>query len=288
MLDDTEPKGSQSDASTTRMPEGMGPAFRIRVPELEAASTVDTTLVNAGAQECAVEPISPGDEPWLAEHCGVRGQYFLFFLAREDMDHLLTTFLTEQQAAEHCPSYKTWSGDFQHGRVRFAQNMLWLTGELATFEQLRPVLVSHLWIVGVLEALEEATVQMFQQATEDVHFTHKVTRRDLSAWTHIDARTRRMALLHAVALLLEEKIWRDTLIVGEHGKLVKLLNSKAALKDRVDRLRYRLEFASDVYALSNDRLADYAYFYREYKVEICIVVLLLMEIVLMILELFRE
>jgi hypothetical protein len=274
MLDDTESKGSQGDASAIRMPEGMGQAFRIQVPELEAASKVDTTLVNAGAHECTVERISPGDEPWLAERCGVSGQYFLFFLARADTDHPLTTLLTAQRAAERFPSYKHWSGDFQQGCVCFAQNMLLLTGELTTFEQLMPALVSHLWTVGLLESLEEATAQTFQQATEDVHFTHGATRRDLPAWTRIGARTRRMGLLKAIAIILKEKIWRDTLLVGEQGKLVKVLNSAAALEDRVAILGDKLQFASDVYAVSTDQLTGYAYFYREYKVELWIVMLL--------------
>jgi hypothetical protein len=284
MLDCTESKGSQDDASATRMLEGIVRAFRIQVPPLEAASEVDTTLVNAGAHECTVERISPGDEPWLAERCGVSGAYFLFFFAREDADQPITTFLTAQRAAERLPSYQNWSGDVQQGRVRFAQNMLLLTGELATCEQLLPALVSHLWTVGLLESLEEATVQMFQQATEDVHFTHGATRRDLSAWTRIGSRTRRMGLLKAVAIILEEKIWRDTLLVGEQGTLVKLLNSEAALEDRVAKLGDKLQFASDVYELSNDRLTEYAYFYRQYKVEIWIVVLLLMELVFLIFE----
>jgi hypothetical protein len=93
-----------------------------------------------------------------------------------------------------------------------------------------------------------------------------------------------MGLLKAVAILLEEKIWRDTLLVGEQGKLVKLLNSAAALEGRVAKLGDKLQFASDVYELSNDRLTEYAYFYRQYKVEIWIVVLLLMELVFLIFE----
>src|SRR5262249_19160256 len=113
-------------------------AFRIEVPGLEAASTVDTTRVNAGAQACTVERLSPGAEPWLAERGGVSGLYFVFFLAREATDHPLASFLTAQRAAERFPSYKNWSGDFQHGRVCFAQNVLPLTGELANVEQLLP------------------------------------------------------------------------------------------------------------------------------------------------------
>jgi hypothetical protein len=288
MLDDTEPKESQGNASSTCMPEERVRAFRIEVPGLEAASTVDTTLVNAGAQACTVERLSPGAEPWLAERGGVSGLYFVFFLAREATDHPLASFLTAQRAAERFPSYKNWSGDFQHGRVCFAQNVLLLTGELANVEQLLPALVSHLWTVSLLESLEEATAQMFQHATEDVHFTHGATKRDLSAWTRIGARTRRMGLLKAVAIILEEKIWRDARLIGEQGKLVKLLNRKAALEERVERLKDKLQFASDMYELSNDRLTEYAYFSREYKVEIWIVVLLVLELIFMTLELLRD
>jgi hypothetical protein len=57
--------------------------------------------------------------------------------------------------------------------------------------------------------------------------------------------------LKAAAITLKEKIWRDALLVGEPGELVKLLNSKAALEQRVAILGDKLQGASDVYALFN-------------------------------------
>jgi hypothetical protein len=162
-----------------------------------------------------------------------------------------------------------------------------MTGDLATCERWLPAVVSHLWTVRLLAALEAATAEMFQHAIADVPRIHEATPRNRSTWTRIGARTRRIGLLKAVAIRLEDTLWRDTQLVGAPGTLVKLLNWKAALTERVDRLGAQLQVAADVYDVATDRLTEAAYASREYRVELGIVGLLVLEFVFMLLELWR-
>jgi hypothetical protein len=249
-------------------------AFRVAVPGLEAALHVDTTHVHAGAHACTVERLRPGDQPWLAERRDVEGPSFVCFLARDEAEPPVAGWFTAPGAAERSAAYQHWRGAFQHGRLRFAQHVLLMTGDLATCERWLPAVVSHLWTVRLPAALEAATAEMFQHAIADVPGIHEATPRDRSTWTRIGARTRRIGLLKAVAIRLEDTLWRDTQLVGEPGTLVTLLNRKASLTERVDRLGAQLHFAADVYDVATDRLTESAYASREYRVELGIVGLL--------------
>ena len=89
---------------------------------------------------------------------------------------------------------------------------------------------------------------------------------------------------HAVVTIWD--IFLQFLIIGatSFGGVVPYL--REALVTRLGWLDDKLEVAEDLYELANDRLSDFTYFHREFRLELLIVVLLLAEVIIMSAELW--
>jgi uncharacterized Rmd1/YagE family protein len=68
--------------------------------------------------------------------------------------------------------------------------------------------------------------------------------------------------------------------------LARELAAQAEVVERFHWVDDKLEVYDDLYELANDRLSEFAYFMREYRLEAWIIVLLLVECVLMSVELW--
>ena len=61
---------------------------------------------------------------------------------------------------------------------------------------------------------------------------------------------------------------------------------QAEVVDRLGWLDDRIEVYEDLYELANDRLSEFSYFNREYRLELWIILLLIAEVVIMLGELW--
>ena len=75
-------------------------------------------------------------------------------------------------------------------------------------------------------------------------------------------------------------------LTGSARRLAGELAVQAEVVDRLGSVDDRLEVYEDLYELANDRLSEFSYFYREFRVEIWIVVLLAAELIVMLADLW--
>src|SRR5260221_7082389 len=75
-------------------------------------------------------------------------------------------------------------------------------------------------------------------------------------------------------------------LAGPARRLATELAVQAEVIDRLGSLDDRLEVCEDLYELANDRLSEFTYFHREFRLELWIIVLLVAEVVVMSVELW--
>jgi hypothetical protein len=134
--------------------------------------------------------------------------------------------------------------------------------------------------------LEQQLVGDFPTARADVHFAHRVDLADLTEWPRVNEMTRRSLqhrLRHAdLSRCLQTNVNRRPPAIW---RIVQELFERAELEDRLEALGDRIEVVADIYESANDRLSEYSYFRREYKIELWIVVILIAELLVMFGEL---
>lgn len=152
------------------------------------------------------------------------------------------------------------------------------------------------WLAGLIDfsfyeaelgRLERELEDHWSTAEADVVLTHSVSDGALARRAHVDRMTRETALRRIRLARLSPNLEKPTLALS--GPARRLVSELANAADVADRLHYvddRLQVYEDLYESANDRLSEYSYFAREYRVELWIVGLLVVEAVLILVELW--
>ncbi len=169
-----------------------------------------------------------------------------------------------------------------------SERVLWRPGRAALFgapercEELLPGLIEFAFYEGELRKLERELEAHWPAAEADAELTHGVGRAELGRQSRIDditaAMTRRRIRFARIEPCLEKA---SIGLPGPARRLAGELGQQAEVVDRLRSLDDRLEVFEDLYELANDRLTEFAYFSREFRLELWIIVLLVLEVIVM-------
>ena len=124
-------------------------------------------------------------------------------------------------------------------------------------------------------------------AEADARLTHSVDPPALAKQSHVDILTERTALRRIRLARLGPCLERPSIaLAGPARRLASELATQAEVVDRLGWVDDRLEVFEDSYELANDRLSEFRYFLKEYRLELWIIVLLVAEVVIMGAELW--
>ena len=138
-----------------------------------------------------------------------------------------------------------------------------------------------------LRRLESETSEKLSAAAGDVDLTHAVVRASLSRQARVNAITVWAAQARIRFTLLEPTVASGAAALPPPS--LRLARELAVQSEVVERLRVlddQLEVVAAIYELANDRLTEYSYFLREYRLELLILLALVAELAFSILGWF--
>ncbi len=174
-----------------------------------------------------------------------------------------------------------------------SERVLWRAGQAAIFgtpercDELAPGLIEFAFYEGELQKLERELEQYWPAAESDAALTHAVGQPELAQQSHVNELTAGMARRRIRFARLEPCLEKASIALpGPARRLAGELAMQAEVLDRLGWVDDRLEVFENLYELANDRLTEFTYFNREFRLELWIIVLLVMEVIIMGLDLW--
>lgn len=171
----------------------------------------------------------------------------------------------------------------QSDRVLWRPGRAVLLGTSRRMSELLAGLVDFSFYEAELRRLERELEDEWPLAEADVPLTHGVDAAALARREHVNEMTRRTATRRIRFARLSPHLEKAPASLPGAGR--RLAGELALQAEVVDRLKYvddRLEVFEDLYELANDRLSEYSHFRQEYRLELWIIVLLVVEALLII------
>jgi hypothetical protein len=233
----------------------------------------------------------------LAEPAGVEQLLALQSSSEWETDRLRLMILPAGLASPQ--ELQRQAEDWMHERVRVArqptvelllrsERILWRPGQALMvgpperLDEVLPGLVEFAFYEGELRRLEFEAEADWPTLEADTHLTHSVAPASLEHRRHIDEMTMRSVQRRMRFARLEPCLEKPSIaLAGPARRLAGELALQAEVADRLGWLDDKLEVAEDLYELANDRLSEFTYFHREFRLELWIVVLLLAEVIIM-------
>jgi hypothetical protein len=174
-----------------------------------------------------------------------------------------------------------------------SERILWRPGQALMIgpperlQEVMPGLIEFAFYEGELRKLERETEADWETAEVDVYLTHSVDAEALERRGHVDEMTLHVTRRRMRFARLEPSLEKASIsLPGPARRLATELASQAEVIDRLGWLDDRIEVCEDLYELANDRLSEFTYFNREFRLEFWIIVLLVAEVVIMSIELW--
>ncbi len=160
-------------------------------------------------------------------------------------------------------------------------------GGVERFDEILPGLIQFAFYEGELRKLERELEADWLTAEADIPLTHSVDRNALLRREHVDTMTRQATLRRMRFARLAPCLQKPSpALAGSARRLAGELAVQAEVVERLGHVDDRLEVFEDLYELANDRLSEFSYFAREFRLELWIVLLLLAELIVMIADLW--
>lgn len=175
-----------------------------------------------------------------------------------------------------------------HGdRVLWRPGRAVVIGASERFEELMAALVDFSFHEGALRGLENAIDTDYRAAAQDIGLTHQVGEAALARWPHVNAMTRAVTGYRMAFVPLEARLEKPSnQLTGSARVLVSELVMQTDMTDRLALLDDKLEVLEDLYELANDRISEFSYFKREYRLEWGILFVLVLEVIVMLGEIY--
>ncbi len=174
----------------------------------------------------------------------------------------------------------------QSDRVLWRPGRAVLLGTSRRMPEMLAGLVDFSFYESELRRLEQELQDAWATAEADVLLTHGIGRASLARQEHVNQMTRSTALRRIRFARLSPHLEKaPATLPGAGRRLATELAMQAEVAERLKYIDDRLEVFEDLYELANDRLSEFRYFSREYRLEAWIVVLLVFESLLIIGEL---
>jgi hypothetical protein len=175
----------------------------------------------------------------------------------------------------------------QSDRIVWRPGKAVVVGSARRLDDWLPGLVDFSFYEAELGRLERELADGWPTAEADVALTHSVGAGALARREHVNQTTRETALRRIRLARLSPHLEKPTLsLSGPARRLVSELANQADVADRLKYVDDRLEVFENLYELANDRLSEYSHFVREYRLELWIVALLVVEALLILVELW--
>lgn len=121
-----------------------------------------------------------------------------------------------------------------------------------------------------------------------VPLTHSVDNAAVRRQAHVDEMTEITTMRRMRHVRLERRLDKASITLpGSARRLVSELAVQSEVTDRLKSLCDQLEVFEDLCESANDRLLEYSYYRGEYRLELWIIVVLVLELVLILAELLR-
>jgi hypothetical protein len=176
-----------------------------------------------------------------------------------------------------------------------SDRVLWRPGRAAIigaadrFDETLAGLVDWAFHEGELRRLERECDDDWHHFEADVPLVHQVSGGDLLRRPHVNAMTAAVTRRRMRYARLERRLEKANIALpGPARRMVAEFAVQAEVLDRMKSVDDRLEVYEDLYELANDRLSEYSYFIREYRLEFAIMLILGAEVALMAVELWYE
>lgn len=174
-------------------------------------------------------------------------------------------------------------------RVLWRPGRAVVIGAADRFEETLAGLVDWAFHEGQLRALERECDADWGTYEADIALTHEVGGGDLKRRAHVNAMTATVTRRRMRYARLERRIEKANIgLPGPARRMIAEFAVQAEVLDRMKSVDDRLEVYEDLYELANDRLSEYSYFVREYRLELTIMITLVCEVILMAVELWYE
>lgn len=137
------------------------------------------------------------------------------------------------------------------------------------------------------EDLEKRVEQLLKTAKEDSAYTGRVDPHSLVQFSQLNEKNR----ASTIARIDFAGIKREILKAEEKQsdtKLFEELLEESGLSERVELLDDEIEIAEEVYSVCIDRLSEFNYFWREYKAELWIILILVVELAEFFVDLYIQ
>lgn len=171
----------------------------------------------------------------------------------------------------------------QSDRVLWRPGRAVLLGSSRRMAELMAGLVDFAFFESELRRLEQELEEAWPTAEADVLLTHGVDRASLARRDHVNRMTRSTALRRIRFARLSPHLEKaPATLPGAGRRLATELALQAEVTERLKYVDDRLEVFEDLYELANDRLSEFRYFSQEYRLEMWIVVLLVIEALLIV------
>jgi hypothetical protein len=209
-----------------------------------------------------------------------------------------------QRAAETWISQPLWSAEsslteppefepalldltIQSDRILWRPGKAVLVGSGKRLEETRAGLIDFSFHESELRKLESELSADWPQAEVDALAAHDVDRQALADCRHITEMSQRTALRRIRFARLGPALEKaSTGLTGPTRRMVAELVLQTEIVDRLKHVDDRLEVFEDLYELANDRLAEFRFFRHECRLEEWIIVILVVEVVLIVFEIW--
>ncbi len=235
------------------------------------------------------EPISPESLPAKGDDAVADAELYIWFMPGGSA----TPFEVQKrgEAWMESPSKQanpTIEVLFRSDRIFWRPGRALINGAADRVDETIEGLVEFAFHEGELRRLEREIDADWSTAEGDIPLTHSVDGGDLRRQGHVDEMTQKTTIRRMHYARLERRMEKPALsLPGASRRLVNELALQAEILERFKSLSDRLEVYEDLYESANDRLSEYRYYRGEFWLEIWIIVVLFLEVVLMLLDLFR-
>jgi hypothetical protein len=261
-------------------------AWRIRfVPEASPGERVLAQFTDPRRCVAVAESCKP--EELLRPGTGFEGELYFLFLpggsaTSPEWQRRAETWMARPDDA----AVPTIELVLRSDRILWRPGRAVVHGAVERQEETLAGLIEFAFYEGELRRLEREVAADWPAAEADVDLTHEVGAATHKRWGHVARMTERIGRRRIRFARLERHLEKASpALSGPARRLVAELLTQAETLDRLRAVDDGIEVQEDLYELANDRLSEFSYFWREHRLELWIVVLLVAEVVLLLAEL---
>src|SRR5712692_4871008 len=260
------------------------------VREVPTGKQVLTEFTEPEPYFAVVEPLSVEDLLTIGNTSGLEDGFYFLFLRQDSPEAMKWQKQAEEWIA--MPAMGTTQPTVElfvkYDRILWRPGKIVVQGTINQLEQIVPAIVEFAFYENELRRLELEVHTNLKNAKTDVHLTHGVEKADLKKQPHVNEMTYHATLARMRFACLEPFLeMSSTDLIGQARRLCFEMFNQANVPDRLEIVDDQLEVVQDLYEVANDRLTEFRYYRNESTLELWVIFILALEVVLIIVELFK-